>query len=598
MHNMKNRLRYLVSKFRLQRLRSRFLVAMIVISLPPIMIVGYMSFDIAKNTLMETNAQTYENHLETSSEVADLLFRSIINMNRSIVVNNEVREVLSSSNLAQSNEPKSADATESTSEWTSNKLQKAINNNQFDTKFVNSICVFNLEFKTFCAGRSDDAGVYEQPDKIKLIRQTDWYQSALQDQGKVVFLGYDVLDHSKNSFSTVKLFRDASSPNGQTMGLLVVNISTDIFTNIFNENSNAGGFMALDNTPERSKVVFNNGLTDNAELKEGDNESLILQLEQRGYLISQYQNQTTDWTFIHLIKVNELLKQSNQIRTITTLIAVSMGVIALLYSIFISGSITRPLLQIKKMMVDWTKGAREFEETFEQDEVGTIGETFKRVVSENKELNERLIHSQLKEREAELRALQAQIKPHFLYNTLDSIYWMATLQKNHDVAQMAISLSESFKLSLNKGKDTISVYKELKHIEHYMTIQNIRYHNRFQYIEEVEPAIMGMEIMKLLLQPLVENAIYHGLEPKVGEGTVRLTGKRDDGYLVFTVEDNGVGIADLNATEQGYGLKNVRERLTLCYGTTSSLTISSVVNQGTQIQIRFQLFGEKRDTDA
>ncbi|MDQ0886602.1 hypothetical protein QFZ81_001690 [Paenibacillus sp. V4I9] len=208
---MMKRIRFLFSNFRFQRLRSRFLVAMIVISLPPLFILGFISFNIAKNTLMETNAQTYENHLETSSEVADLLFRNIINLNRSIVVNNEVREVLSSSNVPQISE------SNTTSEWTSNKLKKAINNNQFDTKFVNSICVFNLEFKTFCAGRSDDAGVYEKPDKAKLIQQSEWYQSALQDQGKVVFLGYDILGESKNSFSTVKLFRDASSPNGQPL---------------------------------------------------------------------------------------------------------------------------------------------------------------------------------------------------------------------------------------------------------------------------------------------------------------------------------------------------------------------------------------------
>ncbi len=121
-------------------------------------------------------------------------------------------------------------------------------------------------------------------------------------------------------------------------------------------------------------------------------------------------------------------------------------------------------------------------ESFEEDEVGVIGETFKRITSENVQLNERLIHSQLKEREAELRTLQAQIKPHFLYNTLDSIYWMAVIQNNEDIAKMAVSLSESFKLSLNKGKETIPVFKELQHIEHYMTIQNLRYNERFQYI--------------------------------------------------------------------------------------------------------------------
>lgn len=211
------------------------------------------------------------------------------------------------------------------------------------------------------------------------------------------------------------------------------------------------------------------------------------------------------------------------------------------------------------------------------------------MTKENQKLNEQLIRLQLKEREAELRALQAQIKPHFLYNTLDSIYWMAVLQNNHDIAKMAISLSESFKLSLNNGKEFIPVAKELEHIQHYMTIQNMRHNNRFQYIQKVDPALMDKEILKLLLQPLVENAIYHGLEPKVGKGTVRLTGKIESGFITFTIEDDGVGMEDLEAIEKGYGLRNVRERLSLYYGVDSRFTISSEVNRGTRVEIRFPM---------
>ncbi|MDG0814066.1 sensor histidine kinase [Cohnella rhizosphaerae] len=198
-----------------------------------------------------------------------------------------------------------------------------------------------------------------------------------------------------------------------------------------------------------------------------------------------------------------------------------------------------------------------------------------------------MLQAQLKEREAELRSLQAQIKPHFLYNTLDSIYWMSMLEEQHDIAQMALSLSESFKLSLNKGKETIPVYKELKHIEHYMIIQNLRYDNRFKYEQEVDSDIMSYEIMKLMLQPLVENAIYHGLEPKVGEGTVRLTGRMDGEFLSFTVIDDGVGMADIRKTEEGYGMRNVRERLEIYYGPTSSFTIRSRPGEGTSIELRF-----------
>jgi two-component system sensor histidine kinase YesM len=176
---------------------------------------------------------------------------------------------------------------------------------------------------------------------------------------------------------------------------------------------------------------------------------------------------------------------------------------------------------------------------------------------------------------------------------------MAVMKNNPEIAQMAISLSESFKLSLNKGKETISLFKELKHIEHYMTIQNIRFNNRFQYVEEVDPDLKSMEILKLLLQPLVENAIYHGLEPKLGPGIVRLTGRIESGSMVvFTVEDDGIGISDIDAIDQGYGLGNVRERLKLYYGTTSLFQVTSEVNKGTIIEIRFDLSERWSGTDA
>jgi two-component system sensor histidine kinase YesM len=165
---------------------------------------------------------------------------------------------------------------------------------------------------------------------------------------------------------------------------------------------------------------------------------------------------------------------------------------------------------------------------------------------------------------------------------------MAILQNNADIAKMTIALSESFKISLNKGKETIPVFKELQHIEHYMTIQNLRYKSRFQYTVDVEQGLMSIEILKLILQPLVENAIYHGLEPKIGEGTIRLTGRMEDGTAVFTVEDDGVGMEDIQATEKGYGLVNVRERIMLYYGQRSSLRVSSEPGNGTVVEIRFR----------
>ena len=572
-----------ISPFRFRKVRSRFLAAMILLSVPPLFFLGYISFNIAKDTLMQNNAQTNIDHLETSSEVADLLFRSVVNLNRSVVLNEEIRDGLRDS-------PSRSDARSGETEFVAgNWLQSAMSSESYDSRYVDSLCVLDLDYRTYCLGRSDDAGVYETGSKKRDIEGSDWYREAVAAKGRVVFYNDNVLGDKPGTFSTVKLFRDFGDPDGRTLGLLIVNLSDSMFESVFGGGSHSNGaFLAVDATRDGVKVVYPKA---NAIDFPHPTESLSdaeSQLREQGYLVSEYRNPTTGWTLLHLIKQRELLKQSNRIGTATALMGCLIALGALLLSVIISGTITRPLIRIKKMMVDWNKGARGFVGDFPQDEVGTIGETFIRISSVNEELTERLLHSELKEREAELKALQAQIKPHFLYNTLDSIYWMARLQKNKEAAQMALSLSESFKLTLNKGKETIPVYKEIQHIEHYMTIQNIRYNNRFVCRLNIDETINGIEILKLIVQPLVENAIYHGLEPKIGAGKIEVTGRKDGDYLVFVVEDDGVGIENLAVTEKGYGLANVRERLALYYGESSSLGITSEVGAGTKVEVRFK----------
>jgi two-component system sensor histidine kinase YesM len=589
---MNKRLRKFLLLFRPPRIRSRFLAAMILVSLPPLFVLGYVSLDISKDTLVQNHIQANEDHLKTSSEVADLLLRNIINMNRIILSNDELRQELYQSGASEARNQDVLDVR------TANLLQNIVVSNLFDIQNIDSICLFDRNFRSVCYGRSEQAGKYGTEDTRELIANTDWYVKAQSAKGKEVFFGYNVLEENtkSNSFSSVKLLRDPNKLSGEKMGLLVINIRKTIFQQAVNE-SDESGFLVLDTQDKEAAVVydFRPELTSSVGIV-SSLDTTFSNMRKAGYLYSQYRNSTSGWIFVHFVKAQTLLKQSDRITTITMFIAALMAGIALAVSYFVSGTITKPLLQLKKMIGDWAKGnpSAEQNEAFVADEVGVIGQTFQRVTAEYQLLSERLLHAQLKEREAELRTLQAQIKPHFLYNTLDSIYWMSMLEEKVDIAQMALSLSESFKLSLNKGKETIQVFKELKHIEHYMIIQNLRYDNRFEYEEAVDPDIMSYEIMKLMLQPLVENAIYHGLEPKVGPGTVRLTGRKDGDFLLFTVSDDGVGMEDVQKTEQGYGMRNVRERLELYYGPTSSFTIRSKPGEGTSIEMRF-LHSEHRE---
>lgn len=582
---MKRVFRRVGNHFHSDKIRYKYFFIMLCLSIFPLLLLGFVSFNIAKNTLVQNQVETTGNNLRTSSEVTDLLFRNIINMERVISWSNSVRQELVDSAAFSEVGKNVLDVN------TTKRMQDLISSYFIDTEDIDSVCLFDVHFRPVCFGNHTSIGSYDTNNRYKEIHNSDWYKKSVKAQGRPIFFSYNVLVKTEDdtTFSSVKLLRDPQNVfNPKQIGLLVVNIKKSMFSRVLNDDSNSV-IAVMDSSKNGVTTVFSNPSSVDKELSHGKNTvSMFQRLKQKGYLISSYTNDTTGWTFANITKEKELLKQSNKIGIITASISTIIALIALLISYVLSGKVARPWVQLKKMTIDWAKGLLGSGHDNETDTIGVIGETFQRITVENKVLNERLVHSQLKEREAELRALQAQIKPHFLYNTLDSIYWMAILQNNQDIAEITIALSQTFKLSLNNGEDMITISKELEHIHHYLTIQNFRYRNRFQYIEDVDSALMDKPILKLLLQPFIENAIYHGLEPKVGEGKIKLTGRIYEGWVTFTIKDNGVGIEDLEKTESGYGIKNVRERLKLFYGEESTLFISSKVNEGTCIEISFR----------
>ncbi|KAI7247645.1 hypothetical protein KC345_g11942, partial [Hortaea werneckii] len=216
-------------------------------------------------------------------------------------------------------------------------------------------------------------------------------------------------------------------------------------------------------------------------------------------------------------------------------------------------------------------------------------------------------------REAELRSLQAHIKPHFLYNTLDTIHWMARSKGAEDIAEVVQSLSKLFRLGLSKGSDIIPLSDELEHIVSYLKIQHVRYSSKLTYSIEVEPQLQELYVLKLVLQPMVENAIYHGIKERRGPGHLSIEVVERENELYLTVRDDGAGIAperlsmlkqrleavgkqerehaDTEAplpdsTGSGYGILNVQARIRLTYGEPYGIMIESEPGAGTVVTIR------------
>ena len=203
---------------------------------------------------------------------------------------------------------------------------------------------------------------------------------------------------------------------------------------------------------------------------------------------------------------------------------------------------------------------------------------------------------QIRLRDIELSLIQAQINPHFLYNTLDAIVWLIEIGKNEQAEQMVTSLSSYFRSFLSDGQDIVTIAEEKKHIQSYLEIQQVRYRDIMEYDIQIDPEIEQTKLPKMTLQPLVENAIYHGLKPKRGKGLISVTGTKDDKDIILEVRDTGAGMDPqglnelkervLNEDTTSFGLTSAYKRIKLLYGDSCSFDIESVMGEGTSIRIR------------
>ena len=229
------------------------------------------------------------------------------------------------------------------------------------------------------------------------------------------------------------------------------------------------------------------------------------------------------------------------------------------------------------------------------NEIGELEKDFNIMIRKIKELMEQVVKEQEIKRISEIKVLQAQINPHFLYNTLDSIIWLAANNKNPEVLKMTKALSSLLRISISDGERIIRVKEEIEHVRNYLVIQKMRYREKLDFQIDADPEILQCYTIKLILQPVVENAIYHGIKNKQGIGLIKIKCFTDDTRIYFEVKDNGVGMSRerLNevfghypaAVNTGIGISNVRNRIELCFGKEYGLKCVSRLQKGTRVLI-------------
>lgn len=268
-------------------------------------------------------------------------------------------------------------------------------------------------------------------------------------------------------------------------------------------------------------------------------------------------------------------------------------------SLRVSKRLTKPIQTLRSAMRSVRHGDLTVAVEAEgKDELGQLSRSFNAMVSRLHELMEKSLQDESRRRKAELIALQSQINPHFLYNTLDTVVWMARQRDTEGIVGLVMALTHFFRISLSKGRDFIPLSDELAHVTSYLTIQKVRYQSTLQYQVEVEADCMSVLAPKLILQPIVENAIYHGLKLKEQGGVIYIRGRMDGENLMMEVEDTGLGMLPERLREvqrematqseegNGYGLRNIHQRLMLCYGPEYGLRIESEYLLGTVVSFR------------
>ena len=322
--------------------------------------------------------------------------------------------------------------------------------------------------------------------------------------------------------------------------------------------------------------IVMNADTDTVVTGEGDDEKI--------YTLAR--SEITGWTIVGCMNMAELLKSSKEANNIYVMTAIVLVVIAMLISSFIARSITLPIQKLRDSMERVQEGDFKAADDLvipSQNEIGSLTTSFNVMTHKIEDLMAQNVHEQELKRKSELKALQSQINPHFLYNTLDSLYFVAIMHGDDQMAEMVEALSDNFKLALNNGSKYIKVADSVKWMQGYMKLQNMRYNNRFELFVDISREILQRETITFIFQPFIENAMYHGLEPKIGKGKISLRGWQDN--MIFTIEDDGVGIDDMSRLENGYGVRNVIERIKLNYGEKYGVTFESSPGNGTKVTI-------------
>ena len=427
------------------------------------------------------------------------------------------------------------------------------------------------------------------------IIKEDWYIKAMEDNMPLLTGARMQKLFGDEDEWVISLSREINDYQGNSLGVLVINLRY-CFIGDYIEDLNLGeqGYIYMLNVED--ELIYHE---DAAYLKDEDKKRELINIYRKGDSYNKKLKQlsyhtkveNTNWILIGILSLDNLRMLEKQVLELVMITGLLIFVSILVSGSFFANRISRPLENLEKTM-------EEIEDLKEvQVDRGGFYETILLAESYNKMLRRiRELMEELKEKEKslgrlEINALISQINPHFLYNTLDTIVWMAEFNENDKVIDMTKSLAKFFRLSLNKGRELVTIEEEIEHIKEYLYIQKVRYEEKLEYVIDVDQSILKEYIPKIMLQPIVENSIYHGIKYIEGKGHIWIEVQDKGDKIVLRVVDDGIGFDKDDQTPNretrlsGIGLQNVEKRIKLYYGEEYGIKITSQKGCGCSVEL-------------
>ena len=511
-------------------------------------------------------------------------------ISRQIVYNyeNYIGRIIDVSNLCQVN-INNVDV-EDTKEDLINGFQNIVN---LEPSII-GVALYSLDGK--CLVASDEATIGEF-----LTKEEYWFKEAIKDESIHIFSG---LNESSNGSYIVTFSKYVSYNNQEDDAVLKIILDIDsLIELVYKTNLGAGGHITIIDS-DYNLIYSSNTKSTDAEIKILKNLVFGTQkVKDNGYslMVNLDTISNTQWRIATFINIDQIESSEDNFLFIITIILIGSIAISILLLLSTTKTITSPLKQLENEMLNIEKADYLVVKEINFDngkEVANLSRSFNKMMKKIKELMDKIIVEQNEQRKSELKALQHQINPHFLYNTLDSTIWLIENQKNEDASKMIVALSKFFRISISRGNNIISVSDEIEHAKNYLLIQSIRYSKSFDYEFEIEEECLKYHTMKLILQPIIENAIYHGLKNKIDKGHIKIKVFKENETLAISVSDNGYGMRQEKINElyenfknpslkDGVGLKNIYQRLLIYFSGNAQLLIESKLDFGTTITVMF-----------